>query len=145
MLGRKLVAMDAPATMICWMLDYLTSRLQFVRLGELISDGIPSNTGCPQGTVLSPFLFSLYTVDYRPSASSNQASKFADDTAMTGLIYTDDDTAYREGILRFTEYCEQNFLQLNVSKTKEMILDFRHCASTTYIYQWRRGRACHRV
>ena len=42
---------------------------------------------------------------------------------MSGLIYTDDDTAYRDEILRFTEYYEQNFL--NVSETKEMILDFR--------------------
>ena len=50
---------------------------------------------------------------------------FADDTALCDLIYTEDETAYREEILSFTEYCEQNFLRLNVSKTREMILDFR--------------------
>ena len=125
LLGRKLVAMNAPATMICWILDYLTSCLQIMRLGEPISDLTPSNTGCHQGTVLAPFLIILYTAEYQPLASSNQASKFAGDTAMTGLIYTDEDTAYSEEILSFTEYCEQNFLHLNVSKTREMILDFR--------------------
>ena len=41
---------------------------------------------------------------------------------MTCLIYTDDETAYREEIRRFS--CEQNFPQLNVSKTREMIFHF---------------------
>ena len=43
----------------------LTSRLQYVKLNGLLSTAIRTNTGAPQGTVLAPFLFALYTADCR--------------------------------------------------------------------------------
>ena len=51
--------------------------------------------------------------------------KFADDTALVGLITNDDDDEYLEQIIDFVNYCGRNFLELNVSKTKEMVIDFR--------------------
>ncbi len=53
-----------------WVLDYLLCRPQFVMLGDKMSDIILTKTGAPQGTVLSPFLFSLYTSDYRHTQTS---------------------------------------------------------------------------
>ena len=50
---------------------------------------------------------------------------FADDTAMIGLIKDDDDTIYQQQLAMFVNHCDANFLELNVSKTKEMIIDFR--------------------
>lgn len=38
---------------------------QFVNLGGSQSDVVVSNTGEPQGMVLLPFLFTLYTSDFR--------------------------------------------------------------------------------
>ncbi|TWW63627.1 hypothetical protein D4764_03G0006350 [Takifugu flavidus] len=49
------IQMDAP--LVSWIKDYLTGRPQFVRLRSCVSDPLMSNTGAPQGTVLSPFLF----------------------------------------------------------------------------------------
>ena len=37
--------------------------LQYVRLNGLLSSAIRTSTGAPQGTVLAPFLFALYTAD----------------------------------------------------------------------------------
>ncbi|XP_072044920.1 uncharacterized protein [Amphiura filiformis] len=51
--------------------------------------------------------------------------KFADDSAMIGLIADDDDTVYQQQLVRFVNYCDANYLELNVSKTKEMVVDFR--------------------
>ena len=51
--------------------------------------------------------------------------KFADDTALLGLITKYDDVAYLEQINYFINYCGQTFLELNVNKTKEMVIDFR--------------------
>ncbi|KAI3370828.1 hypothetical protein L3Q82_007354 [Scortum barcoo] len=44
---------------------------------------------------------------------------------MHGLITGDDETAYRKEVRALTSWCQDNNLQLNVSKTKELIVDFR--------------------
>ena len=51
--------------------------------------------------------------------------KFADDTTLEGLITNDNESRYREDVLELVSWCDKNNLELNVSKTKEMILDFR--------------------
>lgn len=117
--------MDVPGPMIFWILDYLTTRSQFVRVQSISSNIVSSSTGAPQGTVLAPFLFTLYTSDCRPEADSCPIVKFADDTAMVGLITNDDSSQYVNEINRFLDYCQDNFLELNVSKTKELVIDFR--------------------
>ncbi len=42
-----------------------------------------------------------------------------------GLINNDDKAAYLEEVERLTSWCQDNCLSLNVSKTKELIVDFR--------------------
>ena len=49
----------------------------------------------------------------------------ADDTALIGLISKDDDSAYLSQVDSFVNHCDANYLELNVSKTKEMVIDFR--------------------
>jgi hypothetical protein len=41
------------------------------------------------------------------------------------LITDDDETAYREEIRDLAVWCQDNNLSLNVSKTKELIVDYR--------------------
>ncbi|KAI3363606.1 hypothetical protein L3Q82_001242 [Scortum barcoo] len=66
-----------------------------------------------------------------PPNSSNTIVKFADDLhdchLITGLITrrTMTETAYREEVRALTSWCQDNNLHLNVSKTKELIVDFR--------------------
>jgi hypothetical protein len=56
------------------------------------------NTGGPQGCVLSPLLYSLFTHDCVAKHNSNTTTKFADDTSVVGLITNNDETAYREEV-----------------------------------------------
>ncbi len=42
-----------------------------------------------------------------------------------GLINNNDETAYLDEVERRTSWCQDNCLSLNVSKTKELIVDFR--------------------
>ena len=81
--------------------------------------------GLPQGTVLSPFLFTLYTSDFRFWSQSCHLQKFSDDSAIVGCIGKDQEAEYRSVVDRFVEWCGLNHLQLNVSKTKELVVDFR--------------------
>ena len=52
--------------------------------------------------------------------------RFSDDTAMLALL--SDFASYQSylsSVVRFSSWCSNNFLHLNVSKTKEMCIDFR--------------------
>ena len=75
--------------------------------------------------MLSPLLFTLFTNDCRSSSSSTLIFKFSDDTIIEGLITNADESAYREEVERAVDWCTNNDLELNVAKTKEMIIDFR--------------------
>ena len=51
-------------TSLCnWILGFLTGRPQVVRVGNNTSATLVLNTGAPQGCVLSPILYSLFTHD----------------------------------------------------------------------------------
>lgn len=71
---------------ICnWIMDFLINRPQFVRSGQNRSTTLSLSTSAPQGCVLSPFLYSLFTNDCRPAYGSNSIIKFADDTTVMSL------------------------------------------------------------
>jgi hypothetical protein len=106
-----------------WILDFLTGRPQVVRVGNKTSTKLILNTGAPQGCVLSPLLYSLFTHDCM--ARHNTIIKFADDTTVVGLITDNNETAYREEVRDLAMWCKDNNLSLNVTKTKEMIGDYK--------------------
>ncbi|KAF7664428.1 hypothetical protein LDENG_00178610, partial [Lucifuga dentata] len=78
----------------------------------------------PQGCVLFPLLFSLYTNDYTSSHPSVKLLKFADDTSVVGLIQDTDEYACRKEAEKLTTWCSQNNLELDTFKTVEMVVDF---------------------
>ncbi|KAF0036611.1 hypothetical protein F2P81_011923 [Scophthalmus maximus] len=128
-----------------WLMDFLTNRPQYVKSGHTCSTTITLNTGVPQGCVLSPFLYSLFTHDCRPVHGSNTIIKFADDTPVIGLISNNDETAYREEVQHLAAWCADNNLLLNTSKTKELIVDFRRKRGSTHNPIHINGMAVERV
>ena len=84
------------------------------------------NSSAPQGCILSPLLYSLYTCECVAKFPSNSIFKFADDnTVGVGQISNNDETEYRNERESLVNWCDDNNLSLNVSETKEMIIDFR--------------------
>ena len=144
---KKLMKMELSPYITSWILEYLTNRPQYVKIkcpvvdnGRnteqiYVSEVVLTNTGCPQGTVLSPYLFSLYTSDSRINNEMCSLIKYADDTALTGLIIDDQCSHYLTSVQSFVNWCDENYLQLNVTKTKEMVIDFRKKQCST--------RPCH--
>src|SRR4029434_10901633 len=78
-LSDKLVQMGVNVHLVSWITDYLTERPQFVRLTDCVSETVLCSTGAPQGTVLSPVLFTLYTSDFTYNTESCHIQKFSDD------------------------------------------------------------------
>ncbi len=124
-LTSKLTGLDLNSSLCDWIQDFLTGRPQVVKVGQFTSNSITLNVGAPQGCVLSPLLYSLYTHDCVSPHSSTSIIKFADDTVVLGLISNNDETAYLDEVERLTSWCQDNCLSLNGSKTKELIVDFR--------------------
>ena len=124
-LVNKLSSLGIAPSPCSWVLDFLTNRPQSVRINNTISSTIILNTGSPQGCVLSPLLYTLLTHDCRAHCDGNLIVKFADDTAVVGLITNGDESAYRQEMGRLGLWCRENNLTLNNNKTKEMIVDFQ--------------------
>ena len=96
LLQKKHQKTQVDASTITWITDYLTTRPQFVRLNGCVSEQVVSSTGAPQGSVLSPFLFTLYTSDFQYKLKSYQLQKYSDDSAVVGCISGGQETEYRE-------------------------------------------------
>ncbi|KAK3571270.1 hypothetical protein QTP86_005911 [Hemibagrus guttatus] len=125
LLRDKFFQLNVPDSMCSWITDFLTDRRQFMRLGTHVSDLQHISTGSPQGCVLSPLLFSLYTNGCTSGHQSVKLLKFADDTTLIDLISDGNESAYRGEIDRLVSWCSTNNLELNSLKTVEMTVDFR--------------------
>ncbi len=56
-----------PNSLLCdWIQNFLTGRPQVVKVGQFTSNSITLNVEAPEGCVLSPLLYSLYTQDACP-------------------------------------------------------------------------------
>ena len=120
----KLLQMGVVKSMCDWVFDFLTNRSQVVKVHNKLSQPLPISIGAPQGCVLSSLLYLLYTNDLISLSDLVKMFKFADDTTVTGLISGNDETAYRGVVSSITEWCDQNNLSLNISKTKEIVVDY---------------------
>ena len=70
--------------------------------------------------------------------------KFAYDTELVRKICNDEDALWNKQIENFVNWCDKNYLYLNVCKIKEMCIDFRKnqtCPKPVYI----KGEAVERV
>lgn len=107
--------------------DFMMERTQYVRINGVLSAKLHSFTGSPQGCVLSPLLYILCTNSCRNKFNNSQIIKFADDS---GVVYwTGGGLDHGPVVDNFVTWCKDCVLELNVSKAKDMVSDFRKCAA----------------
>lgn len=62
---QRLINLGVNGDLIWWIKDFLLNHPQKVVVNDMVSKTIIVNTGVPQGTILSPFLFLLYTNEFK--------------------------------------------------------------------------------
>ena len=132
MLINNLRTMGLNTPLCNWILAILTGHPQVVRVCNNTSATVILNTGAPQGCVLSPLLYSLFTHDYPSRNAANASMNFDDDAKAVGLITDKDETAYREEVRDLTVWCQDNnlFPQSNRDKGDDCGLQDKKGPST---------------
>ena len=123
---QKLCDSNVPTYIISFISAFLKNRKQYVTVGENNSDVLKCDIGCPQGCVLSPVLFSIYTDFIRATQPNVQLLKYADDMALIVLLnfQKEDSNFYFNDVNTFLNQCKSVNLLINASKTKEMVVSF---------------------
>ena len=111
LLALKLLSYDVSPKLILWIMSFLVNRSQSVRFQRALSSSRTTSTGSPQGTVLSPVLFTLYTNDCT-GTDTTPLIKYSDDSALEDL--SNSDTVYFDAVDKFSVWCKNNYLNLNV-------------------------------
>ena len=71
-------------SVVRWIASFLSDQYQYTQVNNQMSACTITNTGTPQGTVLSPLLFSIYTDCLRAEYPNIKIIKYADDTVVIG-------------------------------------------------------------
>ena len=102
-----------------WLRSFLLDRVQHVKLNNCISPAAEVKSGVPQGTVLGPVLFLLYSADLPSAVSNCKLSMYADDTKLFKTISVKDDcTLLQNDLNSIAKWADSWQMTLNPSKTK---------------------------
>ena len=104
---------------LTWLGNFLTNRVQSVKVNNTISPSASVMSGVPQGTVLGPILFLLYSADLPAAVSHCKISMYADDTKIYKEITNIQDCLLlQQDLDSITNWAETWQMSLNPDKTK---------------------------
>ena len=108
--------------MLKWLTDFFANREFNVRIGNTFSDPKPMSNGVPQGSTLSPLLFSLLQLDI-PDLENTHILQYADDLSIF-VMENSIDVAVRKiqnSINRINNWYKNIGLNINYNKTNFMV------------------------
>ena len=114
-----------------WFDSYLSNRFQQVQISGKLSQSKEIKAGVPQGSVLGPLLFLLYINDLPLYIKYCLLDLFADDgTLHTSNAYLPTLTTFLNADLdNFSDWCDDNDMKKNTSKSKAMFLATKNTAN----------------
>ncbi|HXB11043.1 MAG TPA: reverse transcriptase family protein, partial [Bacteroidia bacterium] len=113
---------------VCFFDSYFYDRVQVTRNGNVTSEPMNIKLGTPQGTSLSPTLFTIF-VNSLLNSSSLSPICFADDVSLLAPVNPNDHqhstSLINELLTNIMRWYETHRLAINVSKTKVMVFSTR--------------------
>ena len=117
LLNRLKKSFLVSGTVLTWFESYLTNRFYCVKVRNETSQNLPLKYGVPQGSVLGPVLFTMYTKPLSALIRKHSISYHldADDTQLYGAS----DTENIHQLIHTTTHCIQNISSwMNINKLK---------------------------
>ena len=111
-----------------WFKSYLTGRSQRIKLGNCLSSRSDLSFGVPQGSVLGPLLFTLYTTPLGSLVSGHAIPHdlYADDSQLYVSFSSGDSAAALNGLqscfASVQSWMSTNKLKLNPAKTEFLLI-----------------------
>lgn len=117
---QKLSALPLDPCLIILLKSYLSQRKQYIYVFGEKSECIIPGSSVPQGSILSPLLFALFINDLAPLIKSI-ILLFADDVKIFRKINSHVDArTLQNDINTIYNWCNENFLELNINKCNSM-------------------------
>lgn len=108
------------------MKSYLENRSQSVKVGSNTSQPVNIVRGVPQGSILGPLLFTLYTSDFCKQVSFCNIHMYADDTQLYCSFRKNDmenaTNKINQDLASISRFAQQHALLLNPSKSCALFL-----------------------
>ncbi|XP_055589088.1 uncharacterized protein LOC129741388 [Uranotaenia lowii] len=125
----KLKRFNFPIFLVKIIRNYLTTRSFQVSICNTCSDTFNIHAGVPQGSILGPILFNIFTSDIPELPDGGQLSLFADDTAIIykGRIIRSIVNKLQNGLDVLAEYFNNWKICINAAKTQSIV--FPHSKS----------------
>ena len=124
LLLNKLYRLGVDPYLLQWIVSYLCERTQSVCINGSSSEPLSVVSGVPQGSVLGPLLFLIYTDDVSQIILSNDSLLlYADDIVLYHPIYCQEDyNSLRNDVDSLCDWTSSAFLYLNAAKCKYMVI-----------------------
>lgn len=129
-LANKRLLLGLIPSICMWVLNFLTHWPQSVKIHGITSSPIILSTGSPQGCIFSPLLYTLFTYNCSVKYLRCTIVKFAEDTAVVGLISHNDELSCRQELKDLVDWCSENNLSISAGNAKELVVDFRRISRT---------------
>nr|CAH8864496.1 unnamed protein product [Trichobilharzia regenti] len=126
LLLNKLSTTQTESWVTKWLHSYFSNRMQYTVYKGQSSSAVLTESGVPQGAVLSPLLFSFFLHDL-PSSNDINFVKYADDLTVSLPVKCQNDCSKLNGFLsEISQWSKENGLTLNPSKCQTVNFTFRH-------------------
>ena len=124
---NELYRLGRTPNVLSWFLSYLSDRKQRVRYGDSVSKILPLTHGVPQGSILSPVLFTIYINDLISTLTRSRFTayldyseiyfKFSISNVLNAAI-----TAVNTDLMEICQWCAKNSLLINPDETKLLVV-----------------------